>query len=226
MTAPAPTVTGDQLASLGRHRAERRAERIRGNLAGAAAELRAAREEGDWRELGYASHGAYVLARFGDVLEDLKLATEDRDAVVDALRTDGASYAQIQRRVGVSAGTVRNILDRVGDHAPDKIVGDDGKSRSARPDTPNSPANSAGDGTAARSLAAGIGRDNHTVKVVAAAGPSGLTVHEFCKRGRVKQGAASASLSRVHRAGRLVRTTSYRDGCAVYVDPQFARPAL
>lgn len=213
-------------ASLGRHRAERRAERIRGNLAGAAAELRAAREEGDWSELGYESHGAYVLARFGDVLEDLKLATEDRDAVVDAMRTDGASYKKIERRLGISAGTVRNILDRVGDHAPEKIIGDDGKTRSARPATPNSPQNSTGDGILTRPLAAGIGRDNHTVRVVATAGPSGLTVHELCKRGRMRQGAASASLSRVHRAGRLVRTRTYRDGCAVYVSPEFVVPAL
>jgi hypothetical protein len=223
MTAPVPAIVGEQLTSLGRHRAERRAERIRDNLGGAAAELRAAREEGDWIELGYPSHGAYVLDRFGDVLEDLKLATEDRDAVVDAMRTDGASYKKIERRLGVSAGTVRNILDRVGDHAPEKIVGDDGRTRSARA---SQPAVSGGDGTPARPLAAGIGRDNHTVRVVSAAGPVGLTVHELCRRGRMKQGAASASLSRVDRAGRLVRTTVYRDGCAVYVAPEFVVRAL
>lgn len=222
MTALAqPVVLGQQPASLARFRAERRAEEIRADLKGAAAMLREAREEGDFQELGYASHGAYVLDRFGDVLEDLKLATEDRDAVVDALRTDGASYKKIERRLGISAGTVRNILDRVGDNAPDRIVGDDGRTRAARAQqTPVS----ASDGTPARPLAAGIGRDNHSVKVVTGAGPSGLTVHELCKRGRMKQGAASASLSRVDRAGRLVRTTTYRDGCAVYVAPQFVVP--
>jgi transposase len=218
MTAALQQAAATGPASLARFRAERRAEEIRADLKGAAAMLREAREEGDWRELGYASHGAYVLARFGDVLEDLKLATEDRDAVVDAMRTDGASYAKIQRRVGISAGTVRNILDRVGDHAPDTIVGDDGRTRSARTSTPEI----ARDETPARPLAAGIGRDNHTVKVVTAAGASGLTVHELCKRGRMRQGAASASLSRVDRSGRLVRTTSYRDGCAVYVAAEFA----
>lgn len=221
MTAPAPAA-GLQPASLARFRAERRAEEIRANLKGAAAVLREARENSDAQVLGYASHGAYVLDRFGDVLEDLKLATEDRDAVVDALRTDGASYAQIQRRVGVSAGTVRNILDRVGDHAPEKTIGDDGRARTARARTAT--ADPQGDETPALALVHGIGRDNHTHKVVAAAGPAGLTVHELCKRARVKQGAGSISLSRLDRAGRLVRTTTYRDGCAVYVDPQFAVP--
>lgn len=224
MTALAqPATIGRQPASLARFRAERRAEAIRSDLKGAAAMLREAREEEDWREFEYASHGAYVLDRFGDVLDDLRLATEDRDAVVDAMRTDGASWSKIQDRLHISAGTVRNILERVGDHAPEKVVGKDGRTRSAR--TAMTP-DIDGDETPARVLVNGIGRDNHTAKVVRAAGPAGLMVHELCRRAKVKQGAASMSLSRLDRAGRLVRTTTYRDGCAVYVDPEFVVPAL
>lgn len=217
-----PAAAGQHPANLARFRAERRAEAIRSDLKGAAAMLREARDEEDWRELGHASHGAYVLDRFGDVLEDLRLATEDRDAVALAMRAEGASYSKVQRRLDISAGTVRNILNLHGDPAPEKTVGEDGRARSARALQPSIPAS---DGTPVLPLVNGIGRDNHTVKVVTAAGPTGLTVHELCKRAKVKQGAASISLSRVHRAGRLVRTTTYRDGCAVYVDPQFVVPA-
>jgi hypothetical protein len=211
-----PVVGEQPPASLRRHRAERRAERIRGNLTGAAAELRAAREDGDWADLGFDSHGAYVLERFGDVLADIRLETEDRRAVVDAMRTAGATHSQIVRDLRVSAGTVANDIKVVGDHAPEKVVGDDGRTRSARAARPAETATSDRDGTPALTPVAGIGRDNRTEQVVTAAGPSGLTVHELCKRGRMKQGAASASLSRLAGAGRL-RVVGFRDGCSVYV---------
>lgn len=205
------TIVGEQPTSLARFRAERRAEEIRSDLKGAAAMLREARDEEDWRQLGHVSHGAYVLARFGDVLEDLKLATEDRDAVVDAMRTDGASYKKIERRLGISAGTVRNILDRVGDHAPDKIVGDDGRTRAARTRVDG------GDETPAASVATTVTVADRTVQLVAAAGPRGLTVKELCRKARVHHGQASGALSRVHRQGRVTRSVIFRDGCAAYV---------
>jgi len=212
MTALAqPATPGEQPASLARFRAERRAEQIRSNLSGAAAVLREARENGDAELLGYASHGAYVLDRFGDVLGELKLATEDRRAVVDAMRTGGASHRQIVRELRVSAGTVANDIAIVGDHAPEKVVGDDGRTRTARTTLASRDASTPEVGAAPLTVA------DRTVQLVAATGTRGMTVKELCRKARVHHGQASGALSRVHRQGRVVRTTTYRDGCATYV---------
>lgn len=215
MTAAAQSVLTDkQPASLARFRAERRAEEIRANLKGAAAMLREARENGDAEVLGYDSHGAYVVDRFGDVLADIRMETEDRRAVVDAMRTAGASHRQIVRELRVSAGTVANDIKITGDHAPDMVVGDDGRTRAARA---TQGLVAGGDGTPGAATTQAPTVADRTVARVAAAGPSGLTVRELCKKEKWHHGQASGALSRVHRQGRVARSTVYRDGCAAYV---------
>jgi hypothetical protein len=62
---------------------------VRADLAGAVAHLDVLREAGAAELSGFDSWGAYVVARFGDLLAELRLAVEDRRAVVHALREEG-----------------------------------------------------------------------------------------------------------------------------------------
>jgi hypothetical protein len=50
----------------------------------------------------------------------------------------------------------------------------------------------------------------------------GLTVHDIRRDTGWHHGQASAALSNLHKAGKIVRLAQVRDGCKVYLMPEYA----
>jgi len=90
---------------------------------------------------GFTAWHEYALARFSDLLAELRLTMEERRALVLSMRlgdgVKGASQRTIARRLGVGLGTVaEDIIElrRAGllDNEPAKVESGDGKDRPAR----------------------------------------------------------------------------------------------
>lgn len=162
-----------------------------------------------WEALGHPTWEAYCAAELPELAE-LALPLEQRQSAVATLRGRGLSLRAIGAPLGLSPQTVQRDLKAAGVQLA-TVTSLDGRQRpaavAARPSTP-APAKTSLD---------------RVVDLVAAAGPDGLTVREVLKKARNwHHGQASGALSRAHAQGRLVRTTSYRTGCAAYVIPASA----
>jgi DNA-binding transcriptional ArsR family regulator len=135
------------------------------------------------------------VARFGDLLDALRLAVTDRRAVTHALRAQGVSKAAVARRLRVSEDTVTRDLDVTGDPAPDRITSADGSVRQARTGRAEAPA----------------GKLWERAAVVARRrGPKGVTLVELARALGVTEGSASGVLTYLRRKGLVERTEDRR----------------
>lgn len=162
-------------------------------------------ESDDWR-LVASSWEEFCAAELPE-LAQLRLEPEQRRAVVVDLASRGLSQRGIGAPLGLSPQTVGRELKAAG-VVRDKVKSRDGRLRPASQPAASVPAPSTG-----TSL-------DRVVALVAAAGSDGLTVREVLRKARDwHHGQASGALSRAHARGRLVRTSSYRAGCAAYTIP-------
>lgn len=194
MSAPVLTLSAAEVAE---HEAATRAD-----LAGAVAHLTILREGRAWEVAGFPSWGGYVLTRFGDLLDQLRLAVEDRRAVIHTLREGGESQRAIADRLRVSKDTVGRDLAATGDPAPDRITGADGASRAARTGRAEAPS-----GKLWQQAAEHLRRR----------GDRGVTLVELARVMRVTEGSASGLLTYVLRKGLAERTEERRAGQRVHV---------
>lgn len=201
MSAPLLVLTAAEVAE---HEAA-----ARGDLAGAVAHLAVLREGGAAAVCGFDTWGAYVVARFGDLLAELRLAVADRQAVAHTLRAAGASKAAVARRLRCSEDTVTRDLDAVGDPAPERITSADGSVRVARTGRAAAPAGRLWERAA---------------EVARRRGARGVTLVELARALRVTEGSASGLLTYLgppsagcpQRKGLLVRTEVRRAGQRVH----------
>jgi DNA-binding transcriptional ArsR family regulator len=180
----------------------RREAAVRADLAGAVTHLTFLREAGAHTLSGFDSWGAYVAERFGDLLAELRLAVEDRQAVTHALREAGESQASIARRLGVSGDTVSRDLLATGDPAPDRITSADGSSRVARTGRQVAPAGKLWEQAA---------------EVARRRGAKGVTLVELARALRITEGSASGLLSYLRRKGLVERTEERRAAQRVHL---------
>jgi DNA-binding transcriptional ArsR family regulator len=173
----------------------RREAAVRADLAGAVTHLTFLREAGAHTLSGFDSWGAYVTDRFGDLLGKLRLAVEDRRAVVHALREEGASQASIARRLSVSEDTVSRDLLVTGDPAPDRITSADGSVRVAR---------------TGRAVAPTGKLWEQAAEVARRRGAKGVTLVELARALSITEGSASGLLSYLRRKGLAERTEDRR----------------
>jgi DNA-binding transcriptional ArsR family regulator len=194
VTAPVLTLSAAEVAE---HEAATRAD-----LAGAVAHLTILRDGGAAELSGFPSWGAYVLARFGDLLAELRLAVEDRRAVTHTLREEGASKASIARRLSVSEDTVTRDLDVTGDPAPDRITSADGSVRAARTGRAGAPTGKLW---------------QQAAEVMRRRGAKGVTLVELARAMRITEGSASGLLTYLRRKGLAERTEERRAAQRVHV---------
>lgn len=193
----------------------------RGNLITATTTLRALREGGAHRAADM-TWPAYVLDRFGDVLRDLRIATEDRRALAHHMRGSvrerrpGESLARIADRLGVSKSQVRNDVRATdtGDY-PAKTAGTDGRVK---------PAVGAPRGEAFVPTGR-VFRTDRLVALVEASGPTGRTALSLEEETGWRHGSVSAALHRLadpraHRLGYLPPVKRGQHGR--YVGRQYA----
>jgi hypothetical protein len=130
-------------------------------------------------------------------------AVAERDALVRSLRETGATTRAIRERLGVSAYAVQQALDG-GDPAPERIVGADGASRSAR-------------GTRREELPAPAGRVFEQAAEWLRRAGDGLTLAELARVAGWSEGKASGALSDcVRRKGLATRSEEVRGGMRVH----------
>jgi hypothetical protein len=181
--------------------ARRLTARIRDALAVADGLLLQAWTGRAWEALGHASWADYIANELPQ-LRFVKVDRADRVARHVTLAEAGMTVRAISDAYGVGVGTVHR--DIAGAARPETVTATDGRVRAARverPATPPAPAES---------------RADVVVRLVAAAGPAGLTCRELERKLRVHHGIASGALSRVARQGRVARIGS-RDGWGIYV---------
>lgn len=187
---------------------EARVEAIRSALTFSIVELARLRADEAHIVSGFATWHEACEAWFGD-LRELRLtgssaAVEERRALVASMREAGEPTRAIRTRLGVSAGTVDTDLRTIGDPAPEVVVGDDGRTRSAR--------------TGRREvLSAPTGRVYEQAAEWLRRSPEGLTLVELARVAGWTEGKASGALSDcVRRKGTAVRTEEQRDGQRVH----------
>lgn len=184
------------------HRLRKRVSQLRALLTEALHLIGEVYESDDWK-LVSSSWEDFCATELPE-LAQLRLEPEQRRAVVVDLASRGLSQRGIGAPLGLSAQTVGRELKAAG-VVRDKVKGRDGRLRPASQPVAAAPA------PATSSL-------DRVVNLVAAAGPDGLTVREVLRKARDwHHGQASGALSRAHARGRLIRTPSYRAGCATYV---------
>lgn len=184
---------------------------VRSDLSGAIAHLAVLREGRADEAAGFGTWGEYLLARFGDLLAQLRLGREDRDAAGLALRVKGATTRELREALGVSSWTVDDMLKRHGDPAPERVTGADGASRPSR--------TGRGEEAAEGPLWA------RALVVVVRRGRKGITLVELARALSITEGSASGLLTylgpadRRHpqRKGAVVRTEERRNGQRVHV---------
>ncbi len=210
--APLDDVTvEDAVAALDEGAARRLTDRIRGALVLAHGLLGDAYAGRAHEALGYgtgaAGWTAYCAAEF--TAEGMvRLPVDQRRAVVAQLRGRGMSTRAIATGLGVAVGTVAADAAQLERGPESTVTSLDGRRRPAVVTTPTTPATRVP--TTERALAA-----------LLAAGCEGLTRVELGKRLRVRRGSSTPVLSALARQGRAVRTTTYRDGSAVYLHPRW-----
>jgi hypothetical protein len=119
----------------------------------------------------------------------------ERDALVQSLRASGATTRAIRERLAVSSYAVNEALRKL-DPAPERIVGADGASRSAR-------------GTRREELRPPSGRRFEQAAEFVRREP-GLTIGGLARVAGWSEGAASGALTRAIRAGLIVRAEGKR----------------
>jgi transposase len=189
--------------------ARRLTQRIRAKLADLLDLLVDAWEGRAWEALGHPSWKAYLDAEIPEV-RLLKLPIDERRDAVAAWHARGVSQRAIAAGLNVSPSVVNEDL-RVIDPAPDEdatVVSLDGarrKARTRRPEPEPAP-------TKER-------KTDRAVAEVRLRGAAGLTVKELVEGTGWSQTSASATLTRLHDAGRVVPSETVRLGCRAYVLP-------
>jgi hypothetical protein len=130
-------------------------------------------------------------------------AIVERDALVHSLRASGATTRAIRDRLGVSSYAVQQALAG-GDPAPERIVGADGASRSAR-------------GQRREQLPPPVGRVFEQAAEYLRRAADGLTLAELARVAGWSEGKASGALSDcVRRKGTAYRSEVLRGGMRVH----------
>lgn len=184
--------------------------RVRADLSSAIAHLHLLRDAGAHTLAGFDSWGGYVVERFGDLLDRLRLAVEDRRAVIHALRTDGDSQGSIARRLGISGDTVQRDLAVTGDPAPELITAADGSVRQARTGRAEEPTGKLW---------------QRAAEIARRRGDRGITLVELARALRITEGSASGLLTYLgppdgrhpQHKGLVVRTEERRAGQRVHL---------
>ncbi len=164
-----------------------------------------------WAPLGYPSLHAWAEYVAGDLAE-LRLTSRPeavgvRQQLTRSLRADGATQAAIVRRLGVSAGTVRNDL-RADDPAPERIVSADGSVRRSRTAVAPSAPLPAPEGPRWAQAAEWVRRA--AAGLVAGREAAPLTLGELARLAGWSEGAASGALTRAMRRGLVERLPGKR----------------
>lgn len=175
---------------------------IRADLSTATARLEVLRDAGAHEVAGFDSWGGYVADRFGDLLDRLRLAVEDRRAVIHALRENGDSQGSIARRLGISGDTVQRDLAITGDPAPDLITSADGSVRRARTGRQEEPTGKLW---------------QRAAEVARRRGERGVTLVELARALRITEGSASGLLTYLRRKGLVARTEERRANQRVHL---------
>jgi hypothetical protein len=194
VTAPLLALSAVEVAE---HEAATRAD-----LSGAVTHLTILRDGGAAELSGFDSWGAYVVARFGDLLAELRLAVEDRRAVIHALRGEGRSMASVARELRVSEDTVARDLLVTGDPAPERITSADGSVRKARTGRAEPPAGKLW---------------QQAAELLRRRGDRGVTLVELARAMKITEGSASGLLSYLRGKGLAVRTEERRAAQRVHV---------
>lgn len=194
MTTPTLTLSAAEVAEY--------EAAVRADLSGAIASLRILRTGRAWEVAGFPTWGGYVLTRFGDLLAELRLAVEDRRAVIGELRGAGESQRAIADRLRVSKDTVGRDLAATGDPAPERITGRDGADRAARTGRAEPPTGKLW---------------QRAAEHVRRRGARGVTLVELARAMSITEGSASGLLTYVLRKGLAERTEERRAGQRVHV---------
>jgi len=166
-------------------------------LAAAIDALAALRSMGAHALRGYATHGEYLLARFGDALRRLRLDRDDHLAVVDYLgrphgeRGKPKPVRDIADLLGVSSSTAQNYRRELGLAPP----------VAPRPEPQPAP----------------TGRVWQQTVEWLRRHPGGLTLVELARVANWTEGKSSGALSDVVRRGLAVRLEDRRAGQRVHV---------
>ena len=186
-------------AGISKFEAAAHTEAARANLADAVAMIRTARQLDVAGVLGYPSHGAYLVDKFGDILADLRLDPDDVAGVVYAMRMvdPPAANVAIAKLLGLHPSTIRRYRLQL-------ILG--GQLNEPLP----AARAAASDGVPARLLR----RVEALYRLAQDRG--GRTSAELHGDTGWATGTASGVLSRMDRRGLAARTGEVRGGRAVY----------
>lgn len=194
---------------------ERRVARIREALAFSLRELAALRADDAHLIAGFASWHEACAAWFGD-LRSLRLtgspeAVAEREALIWSMREQGAPTRAIREQLGVSSDSVAKALAKR-DPAPERILGADGRQRTAQ--TGRSAPQAAPEGRVWQQAAEWLRR--------AAEGElrgidGGLTLVELARLAGWTEGKASGALSDLLRRRLAERTEQRRGGMRVHL---------
>lgn len=181
-----------------------------------------------WEALDYPTFRAWRDAEVPE-LRLLRLPVDERRDVVAFWRRFGMSTRAIADGLNVSEGTVHSDLvflrgaGELDEQEDAKVVSLDGRRRPARR-APVDPVE--GDPDAPELLDAEVEsltrKTDRTVVYVRREQARGMTYRELSALTGWHHGIASGTLTPLDRQGRLVMTTAERDGCVVYVHPEFA----
>lgn len=153
-----------------------------------------------WQALGYSTWTAYVEAELPQ-LQLLQVKGELRLERVQGLLDHGLSQGAVATVLDVGKGTVNRSREQLlarGWTPPATVLASDGRTMAATQER------------APRRR--GPRRTDRTVELIAAAGPEGMDVRQVQHALRCQRNEASATLTRLHDAGRLVYLAPERRG--------------
>lgn len=153
-----------------------------------------------WAALGYPTWAAYVEGELPE-LQLLQVKGELRRQRVQGLLDNGLSQGAVATVLDVGKGTVNRAREQLlagGWTPPATVTASDGRTMAATQTAP-----------AARRR---VRRTDRTVELIAAAGPEGMDVRQLQAALRCQRNEASATLTRLHDAGRLAYVAPERRG--------------
>lgn len=183
-------------------------------LATAIGNLTVLREAGAHTRRGFPTWHEYVIARFGDLLRQLHLPKDERQALVQSMDDAGKTVRETAAELAVSKSQVGRDRAEIAAKVVqlDERRNLEGRSLAEQP----SPAAERDASSPTSDTTAPAPSSVDLVVTLVARARAGYNVHEAARRLRWRQGQTSCALSRAEKRGRLVRTGAFRDGCAVY----------
>lgn len=150
-----------------------------------------------WRALGYASWTAYCRAELPQLAVLVKgLPAAERRPKVAALRGRGMSLQAVADLTGLSPNTVKADAKAEGVQLAE-VIGLDGARRASSRTAAPAPRET---------------RTDRAVRLVAGAGPDGITVRDLARSARWSQHEAAPTLARLVQSGRIAYLAPARRG--------------